>query len=77
MLDAFFNEILVLGQIPGTNFQITFDELLILTDVVLVIYLLRHRLGDIRTLPRRINYFRLYFSIYLSTRKGQQLSLSL
>lgn len=65
------NEILVLGQVPGTNFQVTFNELLFVFDVLLLAVLLRKRVHIIQ----RLSYYRLYVHLYLSTRKGQQLRL--
>ena len=68
MLDDF----LILGQVPGTNFQITFSELLLLLDAVLIFYLLRkHHLSPFEKIKWQYYYIRLY----LSVEQGQQLRL--
>jgi hypothetical protein len=65
------NEFLVLGQIPGTNFQITFSELALLFDIALVVFLLRKN----HVIFQKFGYYRLYIHLYFSTKRGQQLSL--
>ena len=70
------NEFLVLGRVPGTNFQITFYEMALALDICLVIYLMHRRYVFSRIVHRIVNY---YWSVYilLLTEKGQQLSLRL
>jgi hypothetical protein len=67
------NNLLVLGLVPGTNFQITFSELLLLFDACLVLVLLLRK----QWLLKKISYYKLYIHLYLSTKKGQQLNLQL
>ena len=55
MLDLF----LVLGQIPGTNFQITFNELLVCFAVATVVWISLRAFGKIRR-----NLWRAYY-VYL------------
>ena len=65
------NEFLVLGQIPGTNLDITFNELMIVLDLIPLFWLLhlnRLSLDQIKRTPQIL-------AIYLSTRKGHQLKL--
>lgn len=65
--------LLVLGQIPGTNFQITFSELLILLLLAIVIWEARRmnlHLKDVKKLPA-------YLKFHLLIRKGAQLKLPL
>ncbi|HVS78794.1 MAG TPA: hypothetical protein VHD84_00690 [Candidatus Saccharimonadales bacterium] len=69
-----FNNLLVLGLVPGTNLMITFNELVALLDAALVLYLLRKRMH--LRLPD-IRYYWLYARLYIEFRKGQQLSLPL
>ncbi len=67
------NEIVVLGQIPGTNLQITFYEYLVLLPVAgLLVYAYRRHI----TLAGIERYW-FYIKIYLTTRPGSQLSLHL
>jgi hypothetical protein len=67
------NEFIVLGLVPGTSLQITFSELL---TACIALPLLAFCLKQAQ-LIRRAQYTRLYISLYLSTKKGQQLSLRL
>jgi hypothetical protein len=67
------NELLVLGQIPGTNFVITFNQLLIIFDTALLIALLRKWNFSLTSLRTRFFYYRLY----LVLRFSRQLSLTL
>jgi hypothetical protein len=67
------NELLVLGQIPGTNFDITFNQLMIVSDVALLIFLLRKWSFSLAKIRAQIYYFRLY----LSLKHSRQLSLTL
>ena len=62
--------LLVLGQVPGTNFQITFSELVAFYISVPLIWAVRKKM--LHTDPRRTARLTL---IYLQTRKGQQLKL--
>jgi hypothetical protein len=68
------NEFLVLGRVPGTNFFITFNEMLLLLDVCLTVFLL-HKKQILAKATVWLNYYWLYAHLYLSTKKGQQLSL--
>ncbi len=79
MLNNIINEIIFLGQIPGTNFQITFPELLAVLDLALFLYLLRRRdiVHELRYYSRELKFYRLYWQVYLSTKKGWQLRLPL
>ena len=67
------NELLVLGQIPGTNFEITFNQLLIVFDVTLLIVMIRKWDFSLSSIKTRYFYYRLYLSIKFS----RQLSLTL
>ena len=51
--------LLVLGQIPGTNFQITFFEL-IAAILLALVYFLRHRLRALAKFQKKriLDYFR-------------------
>lgn len=71
MLNGLINEIIFLGQVPGTNFQITFIELLMMSDTVLVLYLLRRRnvVRELRYYWQELKFYRLYWQVYLSTKK--------
>ena len=69
------NQLLVLGLVPGTNFQITFSDLMILVEMILIYYLLRHKLPHPQAIRKQLEYYRLYTYLYLSTKKGRQLSL--
>jgi hypothetical protein len=66
-----FNQLLVLGLVPGTDVQITFSELLMAAELALVGYLLREKLPVLRAVRRHFIYFRLY----LSVKMGQKLIL--
>ena len=66
------NQLLVLGQVPGTHIEVTFSELVFIFDVVLIYYFLLRRRGySVSRLRRQLYYYRLYFSV----KHGQQLSL--
>jgi hypothetical protein len=65
------NEFLVLGLIPGTNIQITFNELLLVLDISLVVFLLHKK----HKVFQGFGYYRLYIHLYFSARRGQQLKL--
>lgn len=59
------NEILVLGQIPGTNFQLTFsDYILVLDMAVLFITLERYH-----HIIEKARYYWLYSHIYFAVNK--------
>lgn len=66
------SELIFLGQIPGTNFQITFNEMAALTEIGLIVLVFRQR-----HFMRRTYSFVQIMRISLVIRKGQQLSLSL
>ncbi len=67
------NELLVLGQIPGTNIQITFNEFLILLDVAVIILLSR------KYLPQFSRIRRAYYlvSLYIYYKRSQRIKLSI
>jgi hypothetical protein len=65
------NELLVLGQIPGTNFQITFNEILLVVDVALITFLLWNN----QTWYQKIKYYSLYLHIYWLTRNVRNFKL--
>jgi hypothetical protein len=65
------NEFLVLGQVPGTNFQVTFNELAILFDATLLFFVLERY----HHLINKVRYYWLYTHLLIAVRKGQQLSL--
>lgn len=67
------NEFLVLGQVPGTHFQITFYELVLVFDVALLLFVLERY----HHLSAKIHYYWLYTHVLLAVKKGQQLSLPL
>ena len=67
------NEFLVLGQIPGTNIQITFNEFLLLLDIGLIILLARKYLPLFNRI-RRAYYFA---SLYIYFKRGQRVKLSI
>lgn len=72
MISQMLNQLLVLGQIPGTSFQLTFYDYLGLVGVIFCLGLLYwRRFIRLPNLRRQIYYLRLYFSI----KRGQQLSL--
>ena len=67
------NEIVVLGQVPGTSFQITFYEYLVLLPMVgLLFYVYRRQITR-----ADLAHYWFYVRIYLTTRPGSQLSLHL
>jgi hypothetical protein len=63
------NDFLVLGQVPGTNFQITFSEMLVALDIALLAILVIKKLPALKKLKHPIAYFYLFFM----TRGSQQL----
>lgn len=63
--------LLALGQIPGTNIQITFTELLIVVELILLAYLFRNKIGKLLHFRQTLHLIHLY----LLTKKGQQLKL--
>ena len=65
------NNFMVLGQVPGTNFQLTFSEILLMIDIALVVYLIWRR----RSMVENIKYQYMYLRLYFSVRRGQQLRL--
>ena len=71
MFNLMLNELLFLGQIPGTNIQITFSDYLFLVDIALVLLLLRKK----HLLPHGLKHYWHYGRLYFSVKQGQQLSL--
>ena len=64
--------LLVLGQVPGTNFQITFYELVAIYALLPFLWLARKKLLHIDPCRTTRNLF-----VYLHSKKGQQLKLPL
>lgn len=62
------NLILVLGRVPGTNFQLTFNEIMSLLLVLIEVMVFLHY-------RRRIWNFARSLKLHLTTHKGQQLKL--
>lgn len=65
------NNFIFLGQIPWTNIQVTFTDLLALLEVALCIYLIHKHRWTLGGLAHQAQLLK----IYLATKKGQQLSL--
>lgn len=65
------NEFLVLGQVPGTNLQITFTELMLLFDIALILLMLEKKL-DMR---KQVSYYWIYIHFYFLAKKSQHLRL--
>lgn len=65
-----FNELLVLGLIPGTNFQITFSELLVVVELGLTLHLLRRH-----KIIQEFKYYWIYIHFYILAKRSQQLRL--
>lgn len=59
------NELLVLGQVPGTNFQITFTDLILIFDLV-VLFLTLDRYHQI---VQKTHYYRLYCHLLFAIKK--------
>jgi len=74
MLSSALNQFLVLGLIPGTGFQITFIEWLVLAEILLTAFLLRKKLPSAKAASFARHYW-VYGRLYLSIKKGQQLTL--
>lgn len=70
MLSQLINQLLVLGLVPGTNLQITFTEILIAVEAVLLTYLFRSRLP-----LQKLAYYKARIIVYLSIGRGTQLKL--
>ena len=62
--------LIVLGQVPGTNFVITFSEIIGFCLLMPFLWAARKRL--LRANPKRTVYL---LAVYLQTKKGQQLKL--
>jgi len=65
------NDFLVLGLVPGTNFQITYIEILMALDLAVLFLLVRKYYNPVQT----IKYYYLYFRFYLLVRKSRQFKL--
>lgn len=63
--DLMLNEFLVLGQVPGTDFQITFNEWLSAAILVFLLFIAYKK----RLYSFDIKYFWLYSLIYISVRR--------
>ena len=68
-----FNELLVLGQVPGTNIQITFNELLMLLDIGFMILIVHKYLPGFNKI-RRLYYLA---SLYIFFKRSQRIKLSI
>ena len=64
---AMINEFLVLGQVPGTNFQITFSDLVFLFDMALLFYTLERY----HHIIQKVHYCWLYSHLFIAVRKAQ------
>lgn len=67
--------LIVLGQIPGTDIQITFLELLCFSILLILLFLYRRRLLNIKFVSMAAVYFAKHWRLYLLVRKGTQLKL--
>lgn len=76
-------QLLALGLIPGTNIQITFNELIVLVLAFSAYYYVRLRKIDIKSLVLQKNELDLsrnivrFRRLYLLTKKGTQIRLPL
>jgi hypothetical protein len=59
------NDFLVLGLVPGTNLQITFNDLLIAIDIAVLVYMLFRKQGLISS----FKYYYLYTILFVSVKK--------
>jgi len=64
------NYLIFLGRVPGTNFQITFNDLLFVLDLVLMLYLLRRR-----RVVHELKYYWIYLHFYILSKKTRRLRL--
>ena len=71
MLDSMLNQLLFLGQIPGTNFEITFSEYLLVVDLFLVWFLLEHY----HHLSHKIRYGWLYSLVFVAVKRARLLNI--
>jgi hypothetical protein len=60
------NELLVLGQVPGTNFQLTFSDYILVLDLV-VLFITLERYHHI---TEKVRYYWLFSHIYFAVHKG-------
>lgn len=74
MFNTMLNQLIFLGQIPGTNFYITFSEILVVLEVALVIFLFRKQRLVVK-IGRRLRFYELYLQVYLLTDRGKELRL--
>lgn len=74
MLNSAINQLVFLGQVPGTDFQITFTELLLAAELALVIFLFRKKPLLVKV-GRRLKFYLLKLEVYLLTDKGKELRL--
>ena len=65
------NDFLVLGLVPGTNFQITYNEVLMALDLAVLFALI----WIYHNPTSKIKYYYLYLRFYLLVRKTRQLKL--
>jgi hypothetical protein len=68
-------EFLFLGQIPGTNFQITFSELAVAVELGLIYWLMRQRHISYKDVLMHPIYFVRHWQLFVRTKKGAQLEL--
>jgi hypothetical protein len=69
MLNATLNEFLVLGQIPGTNFQITFSDLALIFDLALLFLALEYY----HHFTQKVRYYWLYSHLLVAVKKARLL----
>lgn len=74
VLNMMLNQLIFLGQVPGTNFVITFTEILVVVEMALVIFIFRKQRLMVR-IGRRIRFYELYLQVYLLTDRAKELRL--
>ena len=67
--------LLALGQVPGTNFQITFTEILWAVYLLLVLWLYRKKIFPKKSALKNLVYLGRHFDLFLLTKRGSQLRL--
>lgn len=68
--------ILVLGQIPGTNIQVTFSEFIVMLIIAWLAWRARRKHIGVRRFMKSTLYFAGHWQQYLRNKKGSQLKLS-
>jgi hypothetical protein len=67
------NYLIFLGQVPGTNLQITFNELMITLDVAALLVVLERY----HHLSQKVSYYWIYLHFYLIAKKYRQFRMPL